>query len=525
MARFYGALLQLEHFDRPGVPASIDDVARIAFEWAEVEGVTTAAEGRFDARNDGDVISERYELDEAGALAWRFAFQHADKDDSEIRWRVTVTAVEGESTRAAVELHRFGVDGIAREPSAVIDPPPLVSEYVESKVIRAVDGGIVCRARHKIIKQDSIAKFVAFACSPERRLPIVLFTEGGGRGEVDYQRLQQRLAGVAHVVFLEASASWDVSKSFEVGVTPWGGWTRIWWPGLSPNTSKSQAPWWSPRDPMASSISEIEGRVIAAATQSFVGLPEFTKIRELARQRDLAEREELRAKTELALTALEERATAATDLAELVKISQDRDEIFEQRLSEERNRANEAERLYAEFVAVFDPEMQLVKDEMQLVKDELNQVRAELANHETADGEERKLRRVKVATHEFRASIDHFYSTWLPDDREHFPLGKAQFYEEFIDSVRSVANNKREQVVEKCAFLIADRTDAVVTKENKHEKRRDDGAVPMRAYLEQKTPQARRILYWRLVDGAGLEFLRVATHDDMAIAETSKLLL
>ncbi len=514
MSRVYGALLQLEHFDRPGVPASIDDVARIAFEWAEVEGVTTAAEGRFDARNDGDVISERYELDETGASAWRFTFQHADKDDSEIRWRVTVTAVEGESTRAAVELHRFGVDGMAREPLMSVDPPRLVREYVESELVKAVDADVDCRARHKIVKQDSAAKFIAFACSSERRLPIVLFTEGGGRAEIDYKGLQRRLAGVAHVVVLEASALWDVSQSVQPGITPWGGWTRIWWPGFSRNTTKSQAPWWAPTTPMATIISEVEGRVIAAATQSFAGLPEFNEVRERARQREVAERAEVIAETESALAQLEERATSETDSTELVKILQDRIENLEQLVGRERDRANGTERLYY-------ADIESLEQKVRFLEEDRDSAHAELEERRAADGEEQKRRRVEDAEREFRTLIDHCYSSWLPDDRERFPLGKARFHAEFIDSVRSVANNKQEQVVEKCTLLIADRWDAVGTKENKppeqHGKRRDDGAVAMRAYLEQKTPQARRILYWRLGDGAGLEFVRVAIHDEMAI--------
>ncbi len=522
MSRVYGALLQLEHFDPPGVPASIDDVARIAFEWAGVEGVTTAAEGRFDARNDGDVISERYELDETGALAWRFAFQHADKDDSEIRWRVTVTAVEGESTRAAVELHRFRVDGIAREPLMSVDPPRLVREYLESKLVRAVDADVDCRARHKTVAQDSAAKFVAFACSSERRLPIVLFTEGGGRAEIDYKGLQRRLAGVAHVVVLEASASWDVSKSLQPGITPWGGWTRIWWPGFSRNTTKSQAPWWAPTTPMATIISEVEGRVIAAATQSFAGLPEFNEVRDRARQREVAERAEVITETKSALTQLEERATRETDSAELDKISQDRIKYLEQLVGKESDRADEAERLHYADLESFEQEVQFLKEDR-------DSAHAELKEHLAADDEEQKRHRVEDATRAFREEIDRYYASWPPDDQTQFPLGKAQFHAKFIDSVRSVANNKQEQVVEKCTLLIADRTDAVDTKENKpsegHEERRDDGAVAMRAYLEQRTPQARRILYWRLRDGAGLEFVRVARHDDMAIAETSTLLL
>lgn len=42
---------------------------------------------------------------------------------------------------------------------------------------------------------------------------------------------------------------------------------------------------------------------------------------------------------------------------------------------------------------------------------------------------------------------------------------------------------------------------------------RDDGAVAWRASLQRKTPQARRLIWWRLPDGS-VELARVAAHDD-----------
>jgi hypothetical protein len=44
--------------------------------------------------------------------------------------------------------------------------------------------------------------------------------------------------------------------------------------------------------------------------------------------------------------------------------------------------------------------------------------------------------------------------------------------------------------------------------------RPSDGARCQRAYIEQKTPQARRLHYWAL-RGGGIELSRVVTHDDV----------
>lgn len=47
-------------------------------------------------------------------------------------------------------------------------------------------------------------------------------------------------------------------------------------------------------------------------------------------------------------------------------------------------------------------------------------------------------------------------------------------------------------------------------------RRRDDGAIAWRAYLQVNTPSARRIHYWVLPNGR-IELARVATHDDFEI--------
>ena len=44
---------------------------------------------------------------------------------------------------------------------------------------------------------------------------------------------------------------------------------------------------------------------------------------------------------------------------------------------------------------------------------------------------------------------------------------------------------------------------------------RADGAVCMRAYVEEGVPQSRRLHYWKVKDGL-VELSRVVLHDDMA---------
>ncbi len=523
MTRLYGALLQLEDYSATGIPASIDDIARIAFAWAGVEGVTSAVEGHFSARNEGDVISERFELSETGALAWRLAFQHSDKADAAVRWRTVVTAVEGEDSRAAVELHRFSVDGKAREPLDSVDPPRLVREYLESKVVRAVDGDVDCRARHKVVSQESAQRFVEFACNEDRRLPIVLFTEGGGRGEIDYEKLQRRLAGVAHVVVLDPSASWDISHEVQPGITPWGGWTRIWWPGFSRDTSKGQAPWWNPGTTPWRLTAEIEQRVISAATQSFVGLTEFQQVRDFVR---LREREQFEQAAEATRRELE--AAAARAASEEVAPASQLEALQEQillltRQGEELNaRAIAAENLHLEDLAAFEAR------QAELVA-ERDQALDRVLELEEANDAGRQRERLEESARFFRDQMAEFHGSWAEADRKRYPLGPFSFHAEFFVSVQSIAREKSKQAVEKCVHIAANRLDAVKAKEGKapaaDEQRRADGAVGMRAYLENGRPNARRILYWRLGADQGVEFVRCANHDDFALTEAEPELL
>jgi hypothetical protein len=404
-----------------------------------------------------------------------------------------------------------------------VDPPRLVREYLESKVVRAVDGGVDCRARHKVVVQESAQRFVEFACNGERRLPIVLFTEGGGRGEIDYEKLQRRLAGVAHVVVLDPSASWDISHEVQPGITPWGGWTRVWWPGFSRDTSKGQAPWWNPGATPWRLTAEIEQRVISAATQSFVGLAEFQEVRDLVRLREREEFEQAAEATRRELAAVAARA-ASNEVVPTAQVEAFQEQVLllTRQVDELNSRAIAAENLHLEDLAAFETRQAELMAERDQALDRVLEL-------EEANDEVRARERLVENARFFRDQMAQFHASWAEADRKAYPLGAYAFHSEFFASVQAIAREKSRQAVEKCVHIAANRHDAVKAKEGKapaaDEQRRADGAVGMRANLENGRPNARRILYWRLVGEQGIEFVRCANHDDFALAETTARLL
>ena len=115
---------------------------------------------------------------------------------------------------------------------------------------------------------------------------------------------------------------------------------------------------------------------------------------------------------------------------------------------------------------------------------------------------------------------------YKPSDRELYPLNleRVSYGESFFETLRQpeIAEEDLRKAVRVILDIVSDRN----SKENIHEVhnlrtsgsasasivRRDDGSVCMRSYLEQGTPQAKRLHFWRT--SGGWELSRVALHDD-----------
>ncbi|WP_374927936.1 hypothetical protein [Kytococcus sedentarius] len=115
--------------------------------------------------------------------------------------------------------------------------------------------------------------------------------------------------------------------------------------------------------------------------------------------------------------------------------------------------------------------------------------------------------------------------TWVettrPEDKAAWPppasygIGPAM-----VDSLRQVEGVSRDRVLRVVVAVLTGRgvpEDHVLRRDdagNSPPVTREDGAVCRRAPLQQKTPSARRLSYWKLPDGT-LELSRVALHDDL----------
>jgi hypothetical protein len=112
-------------------------------------------------------------------------------------------------------------------------------------------------------------------------------------------------------------------------------------------------------------------------------------------------------------------------------------------------------------------------------------------------------------------------------DRLTHPPVSYELGRSFLESVHHVQGLPRPKLVESVAWLISGRSE-LLAKLDVHELRtsqaadappllRRDGAKAYRAALQQRTPSARRLHYWRRPDGA-LELSKVGLHNDLTIA-------
>ncbi|ACV07229.1 DUF4200 domain-containing protein [Kytococcus sedentarius] len=115
--------------------------------------------------------------------------------------------------------------------------------------------------------------------------------------------------------------------------------------------------------------------------------------------------------------------------------------------------------------------------------------------------------------------------TWVettrPEDKATWPLPASyRIGPAMADSLRTVQGVSRDRVLRVAVAVLTGRgvdEDHVLRRGdagNAPAVTREDGAVCRRAPLQQKTPSARRLSYWRLPDGT-IELSRVALHDDL----------
>lgn len=140
-------------------------------------------------------------------------------------------------------------------------------------------------------------------------------------------------------------------------------------------------------------------------------------------------------------------------------------------------------------------------------------------------------RRAGVGTAHFRDPEEQFRwdvrRAWVerttPDDKDRFPLGDYVIGPDFLKTLETTDGIDPAKVVEVVGDVVSGRIEQMPAR-GAHQLRegdgaedqvvlRHDGAKCWRIYLEQKVSQARRLHYWRLLDGR-VELSSVRLHDD-----------
>ena len=110
-----------------------------------------------------------------------------------------------------------------------------------------------------------------------------------------------------------------------------------------------------------------------------------------------------------------------------------------------------------------------------------------------------------------RAPVQWAEST-TPQQKLEEPMPELVFGPSFGETVEEIAGNDAV-LLDKVARAVLNVAMGRSREAHKLGFTREDGAVSWRAYVEQRTPSARRLHFFRL-PGGGLEFSRVVLHDD-----------
>jgi len=111
-------------------------------------------------------------------------------------------------------------------------------------------------------------------------------------------------------------------------------------------------------------------------------------------------------------------------------------------------------------------------------------------------------------------------------DRTNYPYREPVLGPRFLTTLDAVQGISRDKILEVCAHVVSYRAFTIAGFEvhqlrtsqggDSPPRKRDDGATAWRVSLQVKTPSARRLHYWQLVDGT-IELAQINTHDDLSI--------
>lgn len=502
MALVYATDLRFFNRDRPEDAADPELVVEVLSKWAQVGKPWVA--GVFAGPRQGAIQITVIRGDDQRLEGWELHLSHPDAEEHDVNWTVTSSLTTQQGTHLAVRVDRSR-DGVLRPIASTPRPPRFVSTLLADDRLIAIDDTFPISSRHVSITLQNVEHFASFLLSRQRYLPVIGYTP---REEevLDAPSFFLDNAGVAHVALLQQEASWELSRLLPNGHSVYGGAVRIWWPGLDQNSVKWAHPLWTSERSADRVYREVAESIRRVAVATSPRDPRFTAIQTLQRAKEV---ERLRAdnsayeellnqssaisESDPALLNALRRTADALEYAELAEISlraaEERAKELEQRVRElEAEKENYRYQLLVRGVGAAGP----------------------------APGD---------VDGDFRAEIDGSVSALGQDaNPREYVIGS-----QFLDSLESLGPSYRAKAVRTCCAVVASMP-ALLAKIEDHPLRTgnassapprirpSDGAQARRAYLEQRTPAARRLHYWVLPDGS-VEFASVNLHDDMSIPE------
>jgi hypothetical protein len=507
MALVYATDLRFFDADEVERDAEPDRLVTHLADWARTEEPWTP--GSRPGAKGGEVTIDTVGSPDGLPCGWRLVFRHLDPEEQGVAWVVVATVthdVVGTFLGVRVERTR---DDVLRPIRSNPKPPRFVRELLAEPGLVARDGEYPILATHMSIDREQAPGFSRFLLSPDRRLPVIAYTPRDDE-VLDAHSFLSDSVGVAHVALINPEASWELSDLLPSGLSVYGGAARIWWPGLTDDAIKWNYPLWTSDRSASEVYRSVSASIRRVAVSTSPRDPRYAALE--GRQRN-TELERLRgeiATYEELLREVEPEAPGtnngeAIELKRRLSDALEYQQLVESDLQQAEERAAEAE-----------ARVRLVEAERDEYKHRLLAARG---GEDLVDPDDERREAL-------RADIDR-----ATDD-----LGRTSspreygFGASFIETLEALGSSYRDKVVRACCAIVSGEADLLRQRDDHPLRsgdassappvvRRTDGAEARRAYVEKKTPQARRLHYWRLNDGS-IEFASVNLHDDMSIPTT-----
>lgn len=328
--------------------------------------------------------------------------------------------------------------------------------------------------------QEAVVALAQRILDLDRTRPVIALTSRprDNHPALDPAAIRAIVGTQADVFFLRTGRLTFVLKErLPEGMDVYGGAARLWWPGVSGESSLFD-------HPLIHESAAVYGSQALRTFESAWkrGRPSTRVGADVDPVAELRDRERDEARTEIERLRREN--------AEL-----------EQRVSHERSLRRAAQRR--------EREARRHSDEPVRVTEAEDELEPELAFHQDV--------------------LEAWYEHLTPSDRREHPLGPYLLGGRFLDSADQLQTVPRHRLAWVCAMVAAGRAPEVSSLElhplrtgrggnDPQRVRARDGATAWRCALKTSSPSAPRLHYWSLPSGA-IEFAKVGPHDDMESSE------